>query len=398
MSETQTVVQGVTADDAFEALSSGRTPEQIAEARIGAPPVVTTTEPPAQPAGAPPVAANPTAAPVEFDFSIFDGAKDFEEVKTKWSAFSETGKKYSELEKSHAELTGKWGQVEPILEVIPQMQNPYVDSIVHRLNTFMKKSGLPQDETGSSHRFALDVLTISDQTIETDPITAIALQKALQNPEQSKMGMEGLKRIVMLENGLDANSEEWTDDQKMLLKYKALEAGKTIKEKKAEFDNKDDFFSSLLQHQEQSKSELAKRKTDWDTELPSVLASIEGISEEFQIGDEKLKVNAALSKEDVQQVFKEISPLLSQVSPDENGKAFVKNKLQSALRSAYVSKIVVEAVTQDRKTFQAQESERLRAEQVNGGPVNRGGNPPVAGQRQPSPADIELDRLSGISN
>lgn len=348
------------------------------------------TPPPADPATPP---AEPGAQPSAFDYAKYN-VKDEAELASRLSEAEQLRTQHGELTTKYNELTGRYEQVKPLVEVADYLKNPFADSLVHRVNNFINKSGIKDDGKGLAHKFAIDVLTISDEQVKTDPLQAIALATALSNPALAQAGMDKIYRQVARENSLDlSDRENWTDDQKEMLEIKSIQALKTISDKRAEYDIQGDFFVDLESRSKSEREQIQARETEWSKVTPQIVSEITELPMEVEVEGEKFSVKAALSQTDVQGILANLKPTLQRLNPDAQGQAQVKNIIQQALRSAYAPMLAAEAVKQDRATYRAKIEQEVRQANVNGGPINNG-TPPGTGGKVLDAAEQEFRRLN----
>lgn len=361
-------------------VGQGKNHQQAMEA-IGGNQQTAPTTPPApaptpdnpQPAPAPaqqPQSAAPAgeqAPPSGFDYSRFQVESD-EQLVERWGA---TTRERDEYKQKFEQVNGEYEKVKPILEVGEYIQNPFADTLTHKVNTFMKKAGLKDDGTGSAHRFALDVLTMSDDKIQGDPVQAIALAKMLENPNLATAGIEKVYRATAIELGLDiTDRESWTDDQKTILDIKSLDALKTISEKKSAYDIEDDFFVGLQRQSTTEAERVRNNEEQWSKITPAIVSEITKLGAEVEIeGIGKVSAEIALSEQEVKQVLEQIRPTLRQIAPDDSGRERVKQTILLGLRSATMEKVFAEGIKNYHNNFKANVEQEIRRQQVNGGPI-----------------------------
>jgi len=360
-----------TMDDYFQSTESNKSPQQVAQDRMAANPAPTEPAPVQQPvqqsvAQQPSPAATPE--PVSgFDFSRFEVENDAQLVE-KWGT---TTRERDELKSKFEEVNGKFEQVKPILDIAGYLKNPFADPLTHKVNTFIQKAGIKDDGTGSAHRFALDVLTMSDDKIQGDPVQAIALAKMLDNPNLATAGIEKVYRATAIELGLDLSDREgWTSDQQTILEIKSLDALKTISEKKSAYDIEDDFFVGLQRQSTAEAERIRQLEDQWSKVTPAIVSEITKLGSEVEIeGIGKVGAEIALSDQEVKAVLDRIKPTLQRIAPDENGRQEVKNIIVSALRSANFDKLYAAGIKNYHDNHKANVEQEIRRQQVNGGPI-----------------------------
>ncbi len=388
MSDQAEVV--ITPDIALEAHNQGLSPQDFAAknpefvakyqpAKVDAPAPPT---PPAQPdAVIPPVThagTPPVDAPVENAELI--------ELRAERDRINAEREQYL---RERDEYKGKWGEVEPILNVLPSAKNPFANASIHQLNHFVQKTGI------SDLGFAQEVLNISNDKLQENPLKAIAISQVLANPALASIGLDNLMRNAALKNGIDPDvpMSEWTADNKLVIGVEAATALKNVTDKKTELGEPDDYFL-LLDREAKSQTENRTRlEQEWAKATPQLLSEITKLNSEIEIeGVGKVTSEVALSQTEVQGILDQIKGTLLRINPDEQGRAQVKNILVNALRSASYEKGIEAAVRNYHNNHSANVEQKIRQAQVNGGPINLQ-NPAKTGDRIQSPADRELERI-----
>lgn len=409
MSETTDVV--ITPDIALEAHNQGLSPQEFAAknpdfvARYQPPkpaeqpvqppaPVVqpTTQNAPIQTPAAP--TATPSSDGTGIDYSRFNNAKNADEAYAEWEKIRAKAAEHDTFLPKYNELKSKWEEVEPIVNVLPSVKSPFADPAIHQLNHFVQKTGIK--DLG----FAQEVLNISADRLQEDPLRAIAISQVLANPALASIGLDNLMRNAALKNGIDPDvpMSEWTSDNKLVIGVEAATALKNVTDKKAEFGQPDDFFVISDREAKSQAENRARLEQEWAKATPQLLSEITKLNSEIEIeGVGKVTSEVALSQSEVQGILDQIKGTLLRINPDEQGRAQVKNILVNALRSASYEKGIEAAVRNYHDNYKADVEQKVRQAQVNGGPINLP-IPSKSGERTLSPADLELERIMKARN
>jgi hypothetical protein len=403
MSEQADVV--ITPDIALEAHNQGLSPQEFASknpefaARYQPP---TPVEPPAQPSApvaqpsgqsAPSPLATPSATPSSggtgFDYSRFNNATNADEAYAEWDKIRAKAEEHDTFLPKYNELKNKWEEVEPIVNVLPSVKSPFADPAIHQLNHFVQKTGI------KDLKFAQEVLNISADRLQEDPLRAIAISQILANPALASIGLENLMRNAALKNGIDPDMDmsDWSSDNKLVIGIEAATALKNVTDKKSEFGQPDDFFVISDREAKSQAENRSRLEQEWSKATPQLLSEITKLNSEIEIeGVGKVTSEVALSQSEVQGILDQLKGTLQRINPDEQGRAQVKNILINAMRSASYEKGIEAAVRNYHDNYKADVEQKVRQAQVNGGPINLT-NPGKIGDRTLSAADLELERI-----
>ena len=401
MSETTDVV--ITPDIALEAHNQGLSPQEFASknpdfvARYQptkpAEQTIQQTAPVAQQSAqsAPPQtpASTTTSDGTGLDYSRFNNAKNADEAYAEWEKIRAKAEEHDSFLPKYNELKSKWDEVEPIVNVLPSVKSPFADPAIHQLNHFVQKTGI------KDLKFAQEVLNISPERLQEDPLRAIAISQILANPNLASIGLENLMRNAALKNGIDPDMDmsEWSADNKLVIGVEAATALKNVTDKKTEFGQPDDFFVISDREAKSQAENRVRLEQEWAKATPQLLSEITKLNSEIEIeGIGKVTSEVALSQSEVQGILDQLKGTLQRIAPDEQGRAQVKNILVNALRSASYEKGIEAAVRNYHDNYKADVEQKVRQAQVNGGPINLP-NPSKTGDRTLSPADLELERI-----
>lgn len=353
-----------------------------------APPAAPPADPPANNGDEPPATQAPAAEPnpgdqsPAIDFKEFD-ADDLSGLKSRFEQLRQAEKGYNELK-------AKFEEAAPILEAAPFMQNPFANEHIHKVNTFVKKTGI------SDWNVANDIISTSADTIKADPLKAIVIADVLSDPALASVGIDKLKRVAAGEFGIDLNQDpsEWSEDVKDRLEIRAMKALKIITDKQPEWQI-NDIFAETSQRAKQHKDTVEQRQNGWKESLPRIKDGFkDGLKYEVEVeGLGKIKAEAAISASDLDPILQSILPTLGSLDPNDDGHQKVNNTVSTFLRSAKVQDLIQSAIKDYDAKFRATVEQEIRQKIHNGGdptPPQRPGNP--GGNKVVNEALAEIQR------
>lgn len=273
--------------------------------------------------------------------------------------------------------------------ILEHVKNPFANDTIMQLNNFVSKTGI------SDLSFAAEVLSTTNEALKNDPLKAIVINEALNDPQLAALGMDRIRQYVAVKNGV--NLEEYGQegyDLPVSLQVDGLKALTNIEKKREEFVNKDNFFVTL-QNQAQEQQRLASEKSEkWNLQLPNIRTSVKQITKEVDTqieGIGKIQLSLAVSEQEVQSALDNLKSVgaLSMMNPDEKGVATLRQAVEDTLRNSKMELFMQNGF----KAVEGKIRERLVAEKHNLAPVTERPAPaPIT--EVVSPAEAYLNSLA----
>lgn len=331
-------------------------------------PVVETTEPPVEASIETPVQTT------EFDYSRF-GVNGEDELKERLNRVQTLESEYEKL-KTEA-------------SVLDQVKNPFANDTIMQLNNFVAKTGI------NDLSFAAEVLSLSSETLKNDPLKAIVINEALNDPKLAALGMDKIKQYVAIKNGVDLN-EYGTEGYELpvTLQVDGLKALDNIEKKKEEFVGKDNFFVTLQNEANERQRAVSENTEKWNLQLPNIRNSVKAITLEVDTqieGVGKIPIQLAVSEQEVNSALESLKSVgaLNMMQPDEKGVAAVRQAVENSLRVSKLESFVQNGI----KAAEGKIRERIVAEKHNLAPVTERPSPPPSTEKVVSPAEQFLSSL-----
>ena len=333
-----------------------------------------TPEPTPEPSG------EPTPAPT-FDFSKY-GVSSEDELVARLQGFEEASKKAVELE-------SKWKEVEPKLNVLNLVENPFANDDIRKINAFAKGTGI------SDLKVVSEIVTASPEQLETNPIRAIAISEILKEPALAKFGIENMERVVM--ERAQINPDDVKEEGYKLplsLQIDAVKAMSIINEKREKIGGDDNYFVNLQNKAQEQQRMFEEQQRTWETKLPTISQTLKGLTHKVDTkieGVGELTFNVAVSESEVSQAIQSMKSMgvLNSLPPDEKGVTALRQAVESNLRLAKMDTIISEAVkAAEGKIMENVAKQKHNLAPVTERPAPKPNTPPVV-----SPADEALDKI-----
>ena len=266
------------------------------------------------------------------------------------------------------EYKTKWEQNQDLIAVLPEIQDPFASEEDRIVNTIKKSTGI-KDGT-----IAFRIASMSKEELIQNPLEAIALSRSLEDPDMANhMKYDRMLKTVIAELGVDTSipMDEWDETLRLKVEANGFKALKHLEEKKNEFSQKQNILVSLTENRRATVEETQRRAKEWQTTIPELQLKFKELSQEFEIDGKVAKANMALSPEFVSQTVEAMKGVISTLDTSEEGKEQAAAFIRESLRLAAIPQLIKSAVEEDRKTFRAEEKERLIAELQNKGGIFR---------------------------
>ena len=252
----------------------------------------------------PVVQNNDDSAPApSFDFSSL-GFSNADELKS-----------YIEKAKEYEQIASKYKEVEHVIPYANDIQKPFANDTIQRLNNFVKSTGI------DDLNLAAQILNTSDEDLKTDPVRALAILEVLNDKDLALLGFDRVMEYVANKNGLDVDSKyDSIDEMPIGLRIEAQKALKSIENKRKEFDSNQDYFTYLQNQRADSQRAMDERAGQWDKILQDIPTKMQSIPITLNVEDVgEVTVNYAVSKEDLQRFIPDIQQYMLGMNPDSQG-------------------------------------------------------------------------------
>lgn len=241
--------------------------------------------------------------PSSFDFSSL-GFNNEDELKN-----------YIQKAKEYEQIASKYKEVEHVLPYANDIQKPFANDTIQRLNNFVKTTGI------DDLNLAAQILNTSDEDLKTDPVRALAILEVLNDKDLALLGFNRVMEYVANKNGLDVDSKyDSVDEMPIGLRIEAQKALKSIENKRKEFDSNQDYFTYLQNQRADSQRAMDERAGQWDKILQDIPTKMQSIPITLNVEDVgEVTVNYAVSKEDLQRFIPDIQQYMLGMNPDSQG-------------------------------------------------------------------------------
>lgn len=335
------------ADPVIDAATPTITQDELQQMASGGEPPVS-TEP------QPPVA--PSLNLEEFGVSSYDELKDI--VKKA---------------KEYEPLVQKYKEYDPIMPYLNDVQNPFANDTINRLNNFVKSTGI------SDLSIASTILAADTESLKSNPVKALAIMEVLNDPDLASIGFDKVMEYVAAKNNLDTDTTfDDLNEMPVAVRVELQKTLKSIENKRKEFDNKQDYFGYLQSQRTQQEQVMAQRMATWDNVLNDMGTKMKSVPVKVNLeGMGEITVDYAVSKEDLQKFIPEIRGVISQLNPDEDGVSTAMKVLEN--------RVWLENKTQIMQQVLKSAEGKIREAQVqkvhNGGAIVNRTDAPASGPR-----------------
>ncbi len=137
--------------------------------------------------------------------------------------------------KEYEPIVEKYKQYDPIMPYLNDVQNPFANDTINRLNNFVKNTGI------SDLNIASTILATSNDELKANPVKAMAIMEVLNDPDLANLGLDNLMQYVADKNNIDIDSTyDSLDDMPVKMRVELQKTLKSIENKRQEFDTKQD--------------------------------------------------------------------------------------------------------------------------------------------------------------
>jgi hypothetical protein len=260
-------------------------------------------------------------------------------------------------------IATKYGEVEKQLSYIEQVKNPFANDTIAQLNNFVAKTGI------SNLGIASEVIGSTSESLNADPLKAIAINELLSNPALSSLSIDQLRQYVADKNGVDMN-EYGTEGYQMpiTLKVDSAKAIQQIEEKRKEFANINNLFVDLQKNTEEQERLAAERTVKWNSAMPSIYSSVKEIEKTVSTGIDgvgEISVKLGVSQQEVQELARQMSGYFLGNEPTTEVLGQFQQSIINALRLAKQDEMMVEYG----KALEGKLNEKLVREKHNLAPI-----------------------------
>ena len=312
--------------------------------------------------GEPPVSTEPQT-PVAPSLNLEEfGVSSYDELK-------DIVKKAKEYEP----LVQKYKEYDPIMPYLNDVQNPFANDTINRLNNFVKSTGI------SDLSIASTILAADTESLKSNPVKALAIMEVLNDPDLAGIGFDKVMEYVAAKNNLDTDTTfDDLNEMPVAVRVELQKTLKSIENKRKEFDNKQDYFGYLQSQRTQQEQVMAQRMATWDNVLNDMGTKMKSVPVKVNLeGMGEITVDYAVSKEDLQKFIPEIRGVISQLNPDEDGVSTAMKVLEN--------RVWLENKTQIMQQVLKSAEGKIREAQVqkvhNGGAIVNRTDAPASGPR-----------------
>jgi hypothetical protein len=224
-------------------------------------------------------------------------------------------KNYIQKAKEYEQIASKYKEVEHVLPYANDIQKPFANDNIHRLNNFVKTTGI------DDLNLAAQILNTSDEDLKTDPVRALAILEVLNDKDLALLGFDRVMEYVANKNGLDVDSKyDSIDDMPIGLRIESQKALKSIENKRKEFDSNQDYFTYLQNQRADSQRAMDERAGQWDKILQDIPNKMQSIPITLNVEDVgEVTINYAVSKDDLKRFIPDIQQYMLGMNPDSQG-------------------------------------------------------------------------------
>lgn len=326
-------------------------------------PTITQDELQQMASGGEPVIGSEPQAPVAPSLNLEEfGVSSYDELK-------DIVKKAKEYEP----LVQKYKEYDPIMPYLNDVQNPFANDTINRLNNFVKSTGI------SDLSIASTILAADTESLKSNPVKALAIMEVLNDPDLAGIGFDKVMEYVAAKNNLDTDSTfDDLNEMPVAVRVELQKTLKSIENKRKEFDNKQDYFGYLQSQRTQQEQVMAQRMATWDNVLTDMGTKMKSVPVKVNLeGMGEIVVDYAVSKEDLQKFIPEIRGVISQLNPDEDGVSTAMKVLEN--------RVWLENKTQIMQQVLKSAEGKIREAQVqkvhNGGTIVNRTDAPASGPR-----------------
>lgn len=271
--------------------------------------------------------------------------------------------------KQFEEYASKYKEVENVIPFINDVKNPFANDTIHRLNNFVKVTGI------SDLGMAAKILDTNNETLNTDPVTALAILEVLNDKDLASLGFDRVKEYVANKHNISVDDKfETADEMPISLQVETQKALKTIENKRKEFDTRDDYFTNLQNQRAESQRAMDERSEAWSGILNTLPEKLKSIPVKVNVEDVgEVTVDFAVSKEDLSRYIPEIQQYMVGLNPDEAGIATAMKVLENRVWLENRESIMKEVL----KSAAGKIKQDVTKEVHNGGSVVKRADAPV---------------------
>jgi len=227
--------------------------------------------------------------------------------------------------KEYEPIVEKYKQYDPIMPYLNDVQNPFANDTINRLNNFVKNTGI------SDLNIASTILATSNDELKANPVKAMAIMEVLNDPDLANLGLNNLMQYVADKNNIDVDSTyDSLDDMPVKMRVELQKTLKSIENKRQEFDTKQDYFGYLQNQRTQQEQVMAQRMATWDNVLNDMGSKVKSIPVKVELENiGEVTLDYAVSKEDLNKLMPDVRAIVGSLNPDEDGISTVMKVLES---------------------------------------------------------------------
>jgi len=275
--------------------------------------------------------------------------------------------------KEYEPIVEKYKQYDPIMPYLNDVQNPFANDTINRLNNFVKNTGI------SDLSIASTILATSNDELKANPVKAMAIMEVLNDPDLANLGLNNLMQYVADKNNIDVDSTyDSLDDMPVKMRVELQKTLKSIENKRQEFDTKQDYFGYLQNQRTQQEQVMAQRMATWDNVLNDMGSKVKSIPVKVELENiGEVTLDYAVSKEDLNKLMPDVRAIVGSLNPDEDGISTVMKVLENRVWLDNRTKIIKEAIKTAEGRIREAEVQRVH----NGGSVVNRTDAPSSGPK-----------------
>lgn len=273
--------------------------------------------------------------------------------------------------KEYEPIVEKYKQYDPIMPYLNDVQNPFANDTINRLNNFVKTTGI------SDLGVASTILAASSDSLKSNPVKAMAIMEILNDPDLASIGFDKVMEYVADKNNMDVDSQyDSIEEMPTKLRIELQKTLKTIENKRQEFDSKQDYFGYLQNQRTQQEQVTAQRMATWDNVLNDMGNRVKTIPVKVELENiGEVTLDYAVSKEDLNKLLPEVRGIVAQINPDEDGINTVMKVLENRVWLDNRTKIIQQAIKSAEGKIREAEVQRVH----NGGQIVNRVDAPATG-------------------
>ena len=275
--------------------------------------------------------------------------------------------------KEYEPLVQKYKEYDPIMPYLNDVQNPFANDTINRLNNFVKNTGI------SDLNIASTILATSNDELKSNPVKAMAIMEVLNDPDLANLGLNNLMQYVADKNNIDVDTTyDSLDEMPVKMRVELQKTLKTIETKRQEFDTKQDYFGYLQNQRTQQEQVMAQRMATWDNVLNDMGSKLKSIPVKVDLENVgEVTLDYAVSKDDLNKLLPEVRGIVGSLNPDEDGIKTVMKVLENRVWLDNRTNIIKEAIKSAEGRIREAEVQRVH----NGGQVVNRQDAPAQGPK-----------------